>query len=176
MNPSATRTGSAELAGRFGRLSARAPLVYAALIAAHGVAGREGSFRASDVRFFYLLFSNWIELDVLQPGQDLDLTQVRRALSRLARDGGALAVKRGTPTTRTRGARWSLSPRGLVSLIEALVDPRPRRPFEEALFVICFAALYRNAVATRLGSVDAAARARPARPAACLALGTSNAR
>ena len=64
---------SLELAGGFGRPSPRAPLVYAALIAAHGVAGREGSFRASDVRFFYLLFSNWIELDVLQPGQDLDL-------------------------------------------------------------------------------------------------------
>ena len=41
-----------------------------------------------------------------------------------------------------------------------MVDPRPRRPFDESLFVICFAALYRNAVAARLGPADAAARRR----------------
>jgi len=51
-------------------------------LAAHATA-REAGFRPSDARFFGYLFANWLERDVLYPGEVLDLTQVRRLLLRL---------------------------------------------------------------------------------------------
>ncbi len=148
------------LAERFGQVHAQALFVQAAIVAAHGASGTSG-FRATDVRFFFLLFTNWLEHDVLHPGQDLDLTQVRRALLRLGREGLVIPVAspKDSPTKDSpRGARFALSSAGLVALVESLVDPRPRRPFEEVLFLVCFAASYRPAVLARLGSADADTR------------------
>jgi hypothetical protein len=100
------------------------------------------------VRFFFLLFTNWLEHDVLRPEQDIDLTQVTRVLSRLE-DAGAAARsprKRG----EARGHRYALTQEGLLGLVEALVNTRAQRPFDEVLFVICFAASYRPAIVSRV--------------------------
>jgi hypothetical protein len=75
------------LAARYGQVRAQATFIEAAVVAAHGAFTQLGGFRASDVRFFFLLFTNWIEHDVLRPDQDLDLTQVRRVLARLDEQG-----------------------------------------------------------------------------------------
>src|SRR5258705_12782961 len=41
-------------------------------------------FMLRDARFFFLLFRNWLELDLREPDTDIDLTQVRRACEHLA--------------------------------------------------------------------------------------------
>jgi hypothetical protein len=70
---------SGGLEERFGVVRVNTTVLSAALLAAHATAPAAG-FRASDVRFFFFLFGNWLERDVLYPGEDLDLTQVRRLM------------------------------------------------------------------------------------------------
>jgi hypothetical protein len=141
------RTSS--LSARLGYVDTQATFVQAAFLAAHGAGARVGGFRVSDVRFFFLLFTNWVEHDVTRPSQDIDLTQVRRTLERLCRAGHAEpatgAGTRGAP----RGKRHVLTGDGLVALAEGLAA-RERAPLEEALFVACFAASYREAVLSRV--------------------------
>jgi hypothetical protein len=144
------------LASRFGHVRAQSTFIEAAVIAAHGAASpvgvgqaarRDGDtgFLASDVRFFFLLFTNWVEHDVLRPEQDLDLTQVRRILTRLLeRRWVARAPKAG------RRERWLLTQEGLIGLTESVVEGPPRRPFDESLFVICFVALYGGPIQARV--------------------------
>lgn len=151
--PMATRTPT--LSQRLGFVAAQATFVQAALLAAHGARAREGGFRPSDVRFFFLLFSHWAEHDVTRPSQDIDLTQVRRTLVPLVQAGWAERVSgagRGAERTgrpAPRGKRYVLTAEGLVGLAERLAAA-DRLPLEEALFVVCFAASYRDAVLTRV--------------------------
>jgi hypothetical protein len=147
------------LASRVGHVKAQSTFVNAALVAAHGVSGRTGGFRPSDVRFFFLLFTNWIEHDVRRPGQDIDLTQVTRVLSRLSNAGAVARLPR--QRGEARGPRYALTQEGLIGLVDALVDARAERPFDEVLFVICFAASYGPAIAARVKG-----EARPLTPSA----------
>jgi hypothetical protein len=163
------------LAERYGQVRAQATFIESAVVAAHGATAGLGGFRASDVRFFFLLFTNWIEHDVLRPEQDLDLTQVRRVLGRLAEQGwlelappkveapassrrsppsSRSAAPRRAPKSRRRppGERHALTPSGVVGLVESIIEPRSRRPLEESLFVACFAATYRTPILARIGS------------------------
>lgn len=135
-------TDANRLAARFAHVHAQSTFVAAALLAAHGV--HDGRFRPSDVRFFFYLFTNWLEHDLLRPGQDLDLTQVRRTLERL-RDARWLDAAEA-PEER----RFRLTPEGVVGLTETLTDPRARGAFEERVFVISFGASYRAMLAARL--------------------------
>src|SRR5580658_3288116 len=126
---------------RFGMVRANTTVLAAALMAAHAAAGEAG-FRPSDVRFFGYLFANWLERDVLYPGEALDLTQVRRLLLRLvslgwARKPGARAAH------KERGVRYALTPKGTAALMDALVEAVDTRSFEEAVFVVSFVAAYR---------------------------------
>lgn len=130
------------LSARFGALAAHATVTQAALLAAD-VAHAEG-FRPTDVRFFFLLFTNWMEDDRLRPGLDLDLTQVRRALARLVAEGRAVTLGAG------RAPRYRLLPAGILALVEALADPRTPRTFEEVVFLATAAASYRDAIAERV--------------------------
>jgi len=130
------------LSARFGALSAHATVTQAALLAAD-VSGAEG-FRPTDVRFFFLLFTNWMEDDRLRPGLDVDLTQVRRALARLVGEGLAVTLGGG------RAPRYRLLPGGVLALVEALTDPRAPRTFEEVVFLATAAASYRDAIADRV--------------------------
>jgi hypothetical protein len=141
-----TTSSTTDLAGRFGWVQSHATLVESAILAAHGATARADGFRASDVRFFFLLFANWMERDVLRPGQDLELTQIRRALARLA-DARWLSVERAAhdnPRAR-RGGIHRLTEEGLVGLVSSLVAPSAR-PFEEVVFVASFALAYRDTV------------------------------
>ncbi|RKH37461.1 hypothetical protein D7V93_42050, partial [Corallococcus llansteffanensis] len=138
------------LTARLGYIDTQATFVQAALLAAHGAGARAGGFRVSDVRFFFLLFTNWVEHDVTRPSQDIDLTQVRRTLERLVRAGHAEAVGTGAGVKGLpRGRRYVLTGEGLCSLAEGLAA-RERAPLEEALFGVCFAASYRDAVLSRV--------------------------
>ncbi len=139
---------SSPLSPRLGFVAAQATFVQAALLAAHGAGARAGGFRASDVRFFFLLFTNWAEHDVTRPSQDIDLTQVRRTLTRLRRIGWLETVPSPRSAT-SRGARHVLTGDGLVGLSEGLASLE-RPPFEEALFTVLFAASYRSAVLVRV--------------------------
>ncbi|RKG94110.1 hypothetical protein [Corallococcus terminator] len=137
------------LTARLGYIDTQATFVQAALLAAHGAGARAGGFRVSDVRFFFLLFTNWVEHDVTRPSQDIDLTQVRRTLERLVRGGHAEASTGAAVKGLPRGRRYVLTGEGLGSLSEGLAA-RERAPLEEALFVVCFAASYRDAVLSRV--------------------------
>jgi hypothetical protein len=137
------------LTARLGYIDTQATFVQAALLAAHGAGARAGGFRVSDVRFFFLLFTNWVEHDVTRPSQDIDLTQVRRTLERLVRAGHAEAVPGAAVKGLPRGRRYVLTGEGLCSLSEGLAA-RERAPLEEALFAVCFAASYRDAVLSRV--------------------------
>ncbi|WNG29952.1 hypothetical protein F0U62_42540 [Cystobacter fuscus] len=155
-----TRTPS--LADRLGHVTAQATFVQAALLAAHGAGARSGGFRASDVRFFFLLFTNWAEHDVTRPSQDIDLTQVRRTLERLCRSRWAEPMDGGGRGGKApRGQRYVLTELGVVSLAEELAD-LDRAPLDEALFVACFAASYLEAVLARVRG-QAPALSTPAR-------------
>lgn len=152
------------LSERFGLVHAQSTFVQAAIVASHAVCAPSGGFRASDVRFFFLLFTNWMEHDVLRPDQDLDLTQVRRSLTRLAgvgwaqTAGGAKKASAGEDDDKAnRGARHTLTSVGLVGLLESLTNPAQRRPFEELLFMACFAASYRDLIAERVDKEPAGA-------------------
>ncbi|OJT26807.1 hypothetical protein BO221_01925 [Archangium sp. Cb G35] len=137
------------LAERLGHVTTQATFIQAALLAAHGAGARAGGFRASDVRFFFLLFTNWVEHDVTRPSQDLDLTQVRRTLERLCRSGWAEPMAGERSRKAPRGQRYLLTEAGLVSLAESLAE-LDRAPLEEALFVACFAASYLKAILARV--------------------------
>jgi hypothetical protein len=116
------------------------PLV-SALLAADTVG--DGGFRPADVRFFFLLFTNWMGDDRLRPGADLDPTQVRRALGHLAEQGWARAVS-------TRPPRWTLAPAGVVQLVDSLTDPRAPRRFEEVVLLAMVARSYADTIAGRV--------------------------
>jgi hypothetical protein len=135
---------------RFGVVRANTTILAAALMAAHASAGRAG-FRPTDARFFGYLFANWLERDVLYPGEALDLTQVRRLLLRLvrlsfARKAAENPSRRGgskaEPTER--GTRYTMTPKGIAALIDALIAAVDTRSFEEAVFVVTFVAGYRT--------------------------------
>lgn len=96
------------------------------------------------MRFFFLLFTNWMEDDQLHPGRDLDLTQVRRALVRLVHEDQAEILGSG------RAPRYRLKPAGVLVLVEAVTDPRTPRTFEEVVFLATTAATYRDTLAARL--------------------------
>jgi hypothetical protein len=141
-----------QLEERFGVARAQATALVAALVAAHGAADAHG-FRPTDVRFFYYLFTNWLERDVLHPGEGLELTQVRRVLIRLialglARSPGA----RGAP--RGRRARYALTSKGLSALAASLAASVDTRSFEEAVFVVTFVACYGPHVFQRLSAAE----------------------
>jgi hypothetical protein len=138
------------LARRFGQVRAQAPLIQAALLSAHVASARGDGFVPSDVRFFFLLFTNWIEHDVLRPEQDLELTQVRRVLERLLAERWLEPARPPSTKRASRSKRYALTQAGLVGLVEALVDSRTHRPFEEVLFVLCFASSYRDAIVARV--------------------------
>jgi hypothetical protein len=130
----------APLAERQSPSRSREAIVVAAVIAAHGAATPSRGFRMSDVRFFFFLFSNWLEQDVLRATEALELTQVRRLLARLvARGWGRMPVAR----------RYSLTAAGLTGLVEAMTADLETRSFDEALFVVCFARCYGPAIAAR---------------------------
>jgi hypothetical protein len=123
---------------RFGVLAANEALVCASLIAAFGASADEG-FRPTDVRFFFFLFSNWLERDVLHQGATLELTQVRRLLeASVARRW----VKIGRGAARYR--RYLLTDDGLRVLIERLAQAAESGSFEEVAFIVTFAACYRE--------------------------------
>jgi hypothetical protein len=140
---------SSPLSPRLGFVATQATFVQAALLAAHGAGAKAGGFRASDVRFFFLLFTNWAEHDVTRPSQDIDLTQVRRTLTRLRRSGWLETVPGTSRGATSRGARHVLTGDGLVGLSEGLASLE-RPPVEEALFRVLFAASYRGAVLARV--------------------------
>ncbi|CAN5566674.1 hypothetical protein BH09MYX1_BH09MYX1_59320 [soil metagenome] len=125
------------LHSRFGRMAAQAPLVTASLLAANGMAAR--GFRLTDVQFFFYLFGNWIERDVLASGDRLELTQIRRTLRRLS-DGGAA-------TTRGRPPRYRLTPAGVDALVATLANAVDQSSFEEAVFIATFFRCYGDAIA-----------------------------
>lgn len=124
-------------------------LLTAALLAADLAASADRpGFQQRDVRFFYLLFRNWLEVDVRQPGADIDLTQIRRACEGLG------SRVRALPRRRTAGrlprTRYQLTLAGVLALVDELVAPSPTRSFEESLFVVLFAASYRAHVIRRV--------------------------
>lgn len=131
---------------RAGTLSSAATPLLAALLAAD--AAGEGAFHPQDVRFYFLLFTNWMGDDHLRPGADLDPTQARRVLGQLAAGGLALSAGGRPPS-------WGLAPAGVVRLVESLTDPRAVRRFEEVLLLAATASLYVDAIAARVSGGDA---------------------
>jgi hypothetical protein len=131
------------LTRRASGLAAGSVPLAAALLAAD--AAGAGTFRPQDVRFFFLLFTNWMGDDHLRPGADVDPTQVRRTLAHLAADGLAEGVS----------PRWSLTAAGIVRLVDTLTDPRAARRFEEVVLLATVAASYAETIAARVGGGDA---------------------
>ncbi len=134
-------------------------LLTAALLAADLAASvdrpEHAGFQQRDVRFFYLLFRNWLEIDVRQPGADIDLTQVRRACERLASRGRLRALPARRRGGRVPRSRYVLTLAGVVALVDELVAHAPARSFEESLFVVLFAASYRAHVIRRVEQASA---------------------
>ncbi|MFN0245822.1 MAG: hypothetical protein ACKV2T_02870 [Kofleriaceae bacterium] len=123
-------------------------------------------FQQRDVRFFYLLFRNWLEVDVRHPDADLDLTRVRRELIKLGRRGRVRELRKARRRrgVRTPRQRYVLTLAGVLALVDELVTASPLRPFEETLFVILFAASYRELLIRRVEQASApVARRRIAR-------------
>ncbi len=140
---------------RFGVVRANTTVLAAALMAAHAAA-HESGFRPTDVRFFGYLFANWLERDVLYPGEALDLTQVRRLLLRLV--GLGWARNAAPPLARKKtGGRYFLTAKGLGALMDAIIAAVDSRSFEESVFVVAFVAGYRAPLA-RLLSPEAPER------------------
>lgn len=140
-----------KLVARAGRVSAHTTVLTAAVLAAD--AAGAGGFRVVDVRFYFLLFTNWMEDDLLRPGVDLDLTQIRRVLARLVGEQHA-TVGAG------RHPRYALVPSGVLHLVDVLVDPRAARSFEEVVLLATAAASYRHAIAARTAGAPRAPEAR----------------
>lgn len=132
---------------RDGALRAAQTPLGTALLAADAAGG--GEFRPLDVRFYFLLFLNWMGEDHRRPEADLDLTQVRRVLEGLAAAGLAAGVRGRRPV-------WGLTEAGVLRLCDELTDPRVVRPFEEVLLLAAVAAAYAEIIAARVG--DGAAR------------------
>jgi hypothetical protein len=128
------------LAQRQGGSPTRDTIVAAAVIAAHGAAPAGRGFRLSDVRFFFFLFSNWLERDLLRATEALELTQVRRLLARMTARRWARA---GTDR------RHVLTAGGLVGLVEEITADLEMRSLAEALFIVCFAQCYGAAIVAR---------------------------
>lgn len=108
-------------------------------------------FMLRDARFFFLLFRNWLELDLREPDTDIDLTQIRRACDQLAvrrRIAVVLPPHRPRSARRPR-TRYMLTLAGVLALVDELVAWSPDRTFEEGLFVVLFAASYRALVIRR---------------------------
>ncbi len=108
-------------------------------------------FMLRDARFFFLLFRNWLELDLREPDTDIDLTQIRRACDQLAVRRRITVVP---PPPRPRSGRrprtrYVLTLAGVLALVDELVAWSPDRTFEEGLFVVMFAASYRALVIRR---------------------------
>lgn len=131
---------------RRGLLDTRNVVTAAAVLAAHATGERDGMAPA-DVRFFILLFSNWLEADVLSPGHDVDLTQIRRALAHLVAQRWARARK---SASATRSLRHWLEPEGIIGLAELVADPAHHRSLEDSLFAFTFAVTYRDAIVGRI--------------------------
>ncbi len=144
---------------RRGALEPDSSLFGAALLAAHGVKASEGGFAATDVRFFYRLFSNFLERDLTRPGHDLALTQVQRALTHLGTSGLASARGRARLARGKPGARHALTARGVLRLLELVMVEAPRRSFDEAVFAAVFAASYRSFILAHLPPASARAGA-----------------
>lgn len=127
---------------------------HAALLAADATTS---PFRPQDVRFYFLLFTNWMGDDRLQPGSDLDATQTRRALEALARAGAAT-------TEGGRPPRWQLTPSGVGELVERITDPRRPKRLEEVVLLATVAGAYGALIARRAraggGADERRARAR----------------
>ena len=134
------------LVTRFGQVDLHSTLLRASIIAAHAVSDSRG-FRASDVRFFFRLFGNWLEVDVLHPSQDIQLVQIGRVLRVLEED------RHLTRTTkrhvRYKEQRVRLRGSGLLLLADKLVDECVPS-FPETLFVLHFAASYRDILRARV--------------------------
>jgi hypothetical protein len=132
---------------RFGLLAANETLVTAALIAAFGASTTTAEgFRPTDVRFFFFLFSNWIERDVLHQSAALELTQVRRLLASFV----ARRWVRARPKRAARYPRYGLTREGLRVLIERLASAVEMGSFEEVTFVVTFASCYGEMMVTRV--------------------------
>jgi hypothetical protein len=134
------------LSKRAGYVDAQATLIRASLIAAHSANLQDDGFRAVDVRFYFRLFSNWLEQDILRPSLDLELTQIRRSLQALERAGHC---------SQSRNKRFRLTEDGLLELVEKLVD-EVGVSFEEVLFVQLIAVSYRDILRARILTGSAA--------------------
>jgi hypothetical protein len=132
-----------KLDGRFGVVRVNMTLLCAALLASHATSPAN-AFRASDVRFFFYLFGNWLERDVLYPGETLDLTQVRRLMQRLLRLGFARAVRVRSSKRASSVPAYKLTAKGIAELLDAVIDAVESRSFEEAVLVVTFVAAYRS--------------------------------
>jgi hypothetical protein len=138
---------------RFGVVRAHSTVLVASVLAAHGVAGSRG-FRPSDVRFFCYLFANWIERDVLYPGEGIELTQVRRLMQRLSAHGFARGPAAGASRDKT-GARYALTHDGSSALLTVLSEAVDTRSFDEAVFVVALTAAYRGPLLEQLTADEA---------------------
>jgi hypothetical protein len=138
---------------RFGVVRAHSTVLVASVLAAHGVSGSHG-FRPSDVRFFCYLFANWLERDVLYPGEAIELTQVRRLMQRLSGHGFARGPAPGAARDRT-GARYALTHDGSSALLTVLSEAVDTRSFDEAVFVVALMAAYRGPLLEQLTADEA---------------------
>lgn len=118
-------------------------------------AGDVRGFMLRDARFFFLLFRNWLELDLRDPDTDLDLTQVRRSCDRLAAQRRIDVRRPPRRAGRRPRTRYVLRLAGVVALVDDLVAWNPERTFEESLFVVLFAASYRALVIRRVEQAGA---------------------
>ena len=119
-------------------------LLRSSLLAADVSNGDGPGFQLRDVRFFYLLFGNWLEYDVTRPGGDVDLTQLRRAVERLREQGWA--TSRRLPGAR---ARVALTLAGVLGLAEDLLAGPDRLRFEECAFLLLFTSSYASPLLRR---------------------------
>lgn len=131
------------LVKRAGHVDAQATPLRAAILAAHGVYAKAGGFRAVDVRFFFRLFGNWLEYDVLRPSLDIELTQLRRTLETLEKSDHLRRVK------ARREKRFLLTASGMLELAEKLVE-ECTVSYDEVLFVLLFATSYRGILRARI--------------------------
>lgn len=139
---------NSSLVTRFGYVDVQSTLVTASIIAAHAVSDGHG-FRATDVRFFFRLFGNWLEIDVLHPSQDIQLVQVSRVLKELEAEEHLTQAK--ARFVRYKERRVRVTATGLLALAERLVD-ECIPSFPETLFVLHFAASYRDILRARVNA------------------------
>ena len=115
-------------------LIVRQTLLEAALIASYGV-GRQGIFRQRDLRFFYDLFSNWIDP---VPGstqrQPVQNTQIARFIESLVRE--QLVEK------KKQAKRFTISLRSIPQLIRRFLERDYTDRPELAFFVFLFCKFY----------------------------------